>query len=119
MDVDDLTPLMKQIVDLIRPKAEDTPDAVSGGEGRMQSNPQQLHGSRPRSSQPLILPHFASFRVGCCWQLMNALDLLAKCHQASGDYKSAAYTLSSFKFDDFKYEHTRNAAHRVQIGRFE
>lgn len=35
---------------------------------------------------------------------MNALDLLAKCHQASGDYKSAAYTLSSFKFDDFKYE---------------
>ena len=28
MDVDDLTPLMKQLVDLIRPKAEDVPDAV-------------------------------------------------------------------------------------------
>lgn len=33
---------------------------------------------------------------------MNSVDLLAKCHQANGDYKSAAYTLSSFKFDDFK-----------------
>lgn len=28
MDVEDLTPLMKQLVDLIRPKAEDVPDAV-------------------------------------------------------------------------------------------
>lgn len=35
-------------------------------------------------------------------QLMNTLDLLAKCHQANGDFKSAAYTLSSFKFDDYK-----------------
>ena len=45
------------------------------------------------------------FAAALCYvaaQLMNALDLLAKCHQANEDYKSAAYTLSSFKFDDFK-----------------
>jgi len=73
MDVDDLLPLMKSLVDLIRPKAEDVPDA-----------------------------------------LMNALELLAQCHQANKDYKAAAYTLSSFKFDDFKSKCSASAEHRAK-----
>lgn len=44
MDVDDLTPLMKTIVDTIRPKAEDMPDAVREG-GR------QKHARKPCSAQ--------------------------------------------------------------------
>lgn len=61
IDVEDLTPLMKRIVELIRPRAEDYPES-----------------------------------------LMNALDLYAKCHQANGDFKSAALALGSFKFDEFR-----------------
>lgn len=72
MDVDDMLPVLKAFVDLIRPKAEDMPDA-----------------------------------------LMNTLDLLAKCHQANGDFKSAAYTLSSFRFDDYKNKSTADLAKRV------
>jgi len=72
LDVDELTPLMRQMVDLIRAKAEDMPDA-----------------------------------------LMNAIELLAQCHQASGEFKSAAYTLSSFKFDDFKGKCTASLEKRT------
>lgn len=61
-------------------------------------------------------------------QLLNTLDLLAKCHQANGDFKSAAYTMSSFKFDDFKYDrrtaspsttarHSRFRAHHFRFFR--
>jgi len=70
MDVDDMLPLMQQLVDLIRPKVDDLRDA-----------------------------------------LMNALELLAQCHQANGDFKSAAYALSSFKFDD---KQNCSAEHRVR-----
>jgi COP9 signalosome complex subunit 4 len=73
MDVDDLLPLLKSLVDLIRPKADDAPDA-----------------------------------------LMNALELLAQCHQANKDYKSAAYTLSSFKFDEFKAKSSATAEQRAK-----
>ena len=72
MDVDDMLPLLKSFSELIRPKAEDMPDA-----------------------------------------LMNTLDLLAKCHQANGDFKSAAYTLSSFKFDDYKNKSSADVSKRV------
>lgn len=45
---------------------------------------------------------------------MNALELLAQCHQANKDYKSAAYTLSSFKFDEFNQKCSASSEHRVR-----
>jgi COP9 signalosome complex subunit 4 len=61
IDLEELTPLLKKIVELIRTKADDYPDA-----------------------------------------LLLSLDLLAKCYQAEGEYKQAAYALGSFKFDDYR-----------------
>ena len=116
MDVDDLTPLLKGLVDIIRPKAEDVPDAVRGEERRGRRD----EAKRTRWRAPFADPFhsFASLSPHICvcvvcvarLQLMNALDLLAKCHQANGDFKAAAYTLSSFKFDDFKSDATANSS---------
>ena len=59
IDVEDMTPLLQQTVEMLRPKHDDYP-------------------------QPLC----------------EAVDLLARCHQALDDYAKAAYALSSFRWDD-------------------
>lgn len=44
---------------------------------------------------------------------MNAIDLLAKCHQANGDFKSAAYALASFKFEDYRGKCNATSERRI------
>ena len=36
-------------------------------------------------------------------QLMHATRLLSECYQAEGDFKKAAFTLNSFRFDGYRY----------------
>lgn len=68
MDVDDLTPLLKRMVDLIRPRADDLPDAVTHCKHKR-------NRKRNRNRAPILQTADDSSRICLCCAVLGCAVL--------------------------------------------